>query len=198
MRDKPAMQAGPGSWREKFLDDPLRLLYNFFSVCCMPCSVRLACLAASLLTRSPTALVSPLTQKKRLRMNDGQKGSTMKALSIPILLILALANLQAQSTSSLTGLVTDPSGGVVPGAEIVAVNSETNQKRTATTDSQGRYSFPQMQPATYQVTAQATGFSAAVVNDVRLLVNTPTTVDIHFTVGAVQQSVSVTADTVQV
>jgi len=122
----------------------------------------------------------------------------MKALSIPILLVLALASLQAQSTSSLTGLVTDPSGGVVPGAEIVAVNSETNQKRTATTDSQGRYSFPQMQPATYQVTAQAAGFSAAVVNDVRLLVNTPATVDIHFTVGTVQQSVSVTADTVQV
>ena len=40
-----------------------------------------------------------------------------------------------------------PSGGVVPGAEIVVVNSDTNQKRTATTDSQGRYSFPQMQPA---------------------------------------------------
>ena len=122
----------------------------------------------------------------------------MKSFSIPILLVLALASLQAQSTSSLTGLVTDPSGGVVPGAEIVAVNSETNQKRTATTDSQGRYSFPQMQPATYQVTAQAAGSSATVVNDVRLLVNTPSTVDIHFTVGGVQQSVSVTADTVQV
>ena len=67
--------------------------------------------------------------------------------------------MQAQSTSSLTGLVTDPSGGVVPGAEIVAVNSDTNQKRTATTDSQGRYSFPQMQPSTYQLTARAAGFS---------------------------------------
>ncbi len=48
------------------------------------------------------------------------------------------------------------------------------------------------------MTAQAAGFSEAVVSDVRLLVNTPSTVDIHFTVGAVQQSVSVTADTVQV
>ena len=106
--------------------------------------------------------------------------------------------MQAQSTSSLTGLVTDASGGVVPGAEITVVNSDTNQKRTATTDSQGRYSFPQMQPSTYQVTARATGFSDAVVNNVQLLVNTPSTVDIHFTVGAVQQTVSVNASTTQV
>lgn len=122
----------------------------------------------------------------------------MKLISVAVLLVLSLALMQAQSTSSLTGLVTDASGGVVPGAEITVVNSDTNQKRTATTDSQGRYSFPQMQPSTYQVTARATGFSDAVVNNVQLLVNTPSTVDIHFTVGAVQQTVSVNASTTQV
>lgn len=122
----------------------------------------------------------------------------MKLIRIAILLVLPLALVQAQSNSSLTGVVTDPSGGVVPGAEITVVNSDTNQKRTATTDSQGRYSFQQMQPSTYQVSARGTGFSEVVVNDVHLLVNTPSTVDIHFAVGAVQQSVSVTADTTQV
>ena len=122
----------------------------------------------------------------------------MKALSIAILLALPLASMQAQSTSSLTGLVTDPSGGVVPAAEIVAVNSETNQRRTATTDSQGRYSFPQMQPSTYELTAHAAGFSEVVVKDVRLLVNTPSAVDIHFEVGTVQQTVAVSAEATQV
>ena len=122
----------------------------------------------------------------------------MKVLSIGVLLVLSLAIMEAQSTSSLSGVVTDPSGGVVPGAEIVAVNSETNQRRTETTDSQGRYSFPQMQPSTYQVTAHASGFSEVVVRDVHLLVNTPAAVDIHFEVGAVQQSVAVNAEAAQV
>ncbi len=114
-------------------------------------------------------------------------------------LLLAFSVLaQAQSTSSLTGVVTDSSGAVVPGAEIVVVNSETNQKRTASADSQGRYSFPQMQPSVYEVSAHATGFSEVVVRGVHLLVNTPSTVDIRFEVGAVQQSVAVSAETVQV
>ena len=60
------------------------------------------------------------------------------------------------------------------------------------------YSFPQMQPSTYQVTARAKGLSEAVVNGVQLLVNTPSTVDIHFTVGTVQQTVSVNAESTQV
>ena len=122
----------------------------------------------------------------------------MKLISIAVLLLLPLVSMQAQSSSSLTGLVTDPSGGVVPGATIETVNSETNQKRTTLSDSQGRYSFPQMQPSTYQVTARAPGFSEVVVNNVRLLVNIPLTLDIQFTVGTVQQSVSVNAQTSQV
>ncbi len=121
----------------------------------------------------------------------------MKIATPAILLAFALA-LQAQSTSSLTGLVTDPSGAVVPGARIVVVNSDTNQRRTALTDSQGRYSFPQMQPSTYEVRASASGFSDVVVRDVALLVSTPSTVDIRFEVGAVQQSVAVTGEALQV
>ncbi len=116
-----------------------------------------------------------------------------------VVLLLAFSPLaHAQSTSSLTGVVTDSSGAVVPGAVIIVVNSETNQKRTANTDSQGRYSFPQMQPSVYQVTASATGFSEVVVRDVHLLVSNPSTVDIRFEVGAVLQSVAVSTDTVQV
>jgi hypothetical protein len=122
----------------------------------------------------------------------------MKLYSGVLLFVLSLAIGQAQSTSSLTGVVTDPSGAVVPSAEIVAINSETNARRTATSDSQGRYSLPQMQPSTYQVTAHAPSFSEVVVHDVHLLVNTPSTVDIHFEVGTVQQTVAVSAETAQV
>ena len=65
----------------------------------------------------------------------------------------------AQPTSSLTGMVTNPSGAVVPGVEVTLTIKQTNQQRVVTTDTQGRYSFPQMQPSTYDLSAHAPGFS---------------------------------------
>ncbi|HEX4230796.1 MAG TPA: carboxypeptidase-like regulatory domain-containing protein [Bryobacteraceae bacterium] len=120
--------------------------------------------------------------------------------TLPALLFAAvsIASAWAQSSSSLTGLVTDPSGAVIPGAEIVAINLGTNAQRKATSDSEGRYTFPQMQPGNYEVTANATGFSEILVHSVPLLVNTPATLDIKFQVGTVQQKVAVTAETTQV
>ncbi len=104
----------------------------------------------------------------------------------------------AQSSSSLSGVVTDPSGAVVPRAEITLTNADTNQRRTALSDAQGRYAFSQIQPSNYEVTAHGAGFSELIVRDVHLLVNTPATVDIHFEVGPIQQTVAVSGDAAQV
>jgi len=122
----------------------------------------------------------------------------MRLSRIVVLLVVCLGVSQAQTTATLSGVVTDPTGAVVPSTDLILVNSDTNAQRTAQSDSQGRYSFPQVQPGTYQVTARATGFSEVVIRDVRLLVNTAATLDIHFELGAVQQSVAVSADAAQV
>ena len=121
-----------------------------------------------------------------------------KFYSIVLLAGLALTLARAQSTSSLTGLVTDPSGAAVPAAQILAVNSANNSRRETTSDSQGRYSLPQMQPGNYQLTAHATSFAEVIVRDIHLLVSTPATVDIKFEVGTVQQQVAVSAEATQV
>lgn len=118
--------------------------------------------------------------------------------SAVLLALLSVTWGQGQSTSSLTGLVTDPSGAVVPGTAIELLNSETNARRETTSDSQGRYSFSQTQPGNYRVTARATSFAEVIVRDIRLLVNTPSTVDIRFEVGTVHQSVAVSAEATQV
>src|SRR5436853_7854970 len=81
------------------------------------------------------------------QLTERRIGIVMNVYRIAGLIALSLGVAKAQSTSSLTGVVTDPSGAVVPGATIVVVNSETNLTRTATTDSEGRYSFQQMQPS---------------------------------------------------
>ena len=104
-----------------------------------------------------------------------------------------------QAFSSVSGFISDPTGAVVPGAQVTLANAETGVQRTTTSDEQGRYSFAQVIPGTYQVTAQLAGFKDIVAKDVRLLVNTPTTLNLNFErVGGLNTEVLVSAETTQV
>src|SRR5690349_19196919 len=60
---------------------------------------------------------------------------------------------------SIIGTVTDPSGAVVPKVQVNAVNPETGEARSTTTDDGGRYTFGNVLPGTYQINVTAPGFS---------------------------------------
>ena len=107
--------------------------------------------------------------------------------------------LSGQATTSLTGTVNDPSGAAVPKAAVTLVNDESAAERSVTTDDEGRYSFQQVQPGHYHVTAKAAGFNDVIVNDIRLLVGSPATIAIEFEkIGAVATTVAVTSEGIQV
>lgn len=103
-----------------------------------------------------------------------------------------------QGLTSLVGTVTDPGGAVVPGASVEMVNIETGAKRDQTTDGSGNYNFPQLPVGSYNLTVKAAGFSVKTINAIRLLVNTPATQIVQLEVGATTETISVTADAVQV
>jgi carboxypeptidase family protein len=121
--------------------------------------------------------------------------------NIRLLLFLGLglaAMLSGQGLTSVAGTTKDPSGAVIPGAAVSLMNVDTGAERSVVSDSQGRYSFSQVQPGSYKLTAKAPGFSDVTL-EVRLLVNSPATVDLNFEkVGTVATSVSVTAEASQV
>src|ERR1051326_2292580 len=72
--------------------------------------------------------------------------------------LLALA--QAQSfTGSITGIVTDQNGAVIPGATVTLTATGTGQSRSTTTNSQGEYSFTSLQPGAYKVRVAASSFT---------------------------------------
>ena len=122
----------------------------------------------------------------------------LPARGAAVLLFCSLA-LSAQGLSSLNGLVTDPTGAVIPGASLTLKNIGTQALRTAVSDAHGFYNFPQVQPGAYVVDAKFGGFASVVVNDVRLQVNTPATVNITFEkVGTVTETISVSAEAAQV
>ncbi len=100
----------------------------------------------------------------------------------------------AQAMSSLRGIVSDMTGAVVPKAEVTLMNKETGLKRTVQTGSDGSYAFFDVPPGDYVIRSSASGFKTVNIEDVRLRVNLPATMNITFEqLGAVSQSVSVQA-----
>src|SRR5438876_8884219 len=97
------------------------------------------------------------------------------------------------NTGSLTGLVTDPQGAVVPGAVVKVKNQATNVETSVTSDSSGYYTFPTLPVGAYTVAVERQGFKKAVQEKVELEVGQKARLDFALEVGAVSESVVVAA-----
>ena len=119
------------------------------------------------------------------------------ALSVLILLMPATCFAQA-SLASLTGVVSDPNGGVIPNASVKLTNVSTLEERQATTGSEGRYTFSQLLPGSYQLSVSASGFRQFAAKDIRLVASQAGALDVALQLGEVSQRVEVQAAAVQV
>ncbi|HMZ22800.1 MAG TPA: carboxypeptidase-like regulatory domain-containing protein, partial [Blastocatellia bacterium] len=86
---------------------------------------------------------------------------TIKLMTATLALLLgAVWQVNAQSTAgAISGVVTDQQGAVVANAAVTARNVGTNESRSATTDGDGRYRFPNLSVGSYEITVQARGFA---------------------------------------
>ncbi len=96
-----------------------------------------------------------------------------------------------QSTASLSGTVSDPTGAAVPNAHIVVHSLATGADRPVDTDSTGLYSVPALQPGDYSVRASAAGFSNDTVPKVTLNVDTNVTLNLKLAVASAGETVQV-------
>ena len=110
-----------------------------------------------------------------------------------VLALFAGVLAHAQTTTTLLGTVTDKTGGVVPNAEINAVNVGTNQARTAQTNPQGEYRVDFLPIGEYTVEVSAAGFKKFVQKGVVLEINVAARVNAQLDVGQLTDSVEVTA-----
>ena len=118
----------------------------------------------------------------------------MKRFALAAVLLTGLAtSIAAQSfnTGTLIGAVTDPSGAVVPGAQITLRDSTTGQAHNVTTNNAGQYSFPAVPPGTYSVSATHSGFSEVSAPRVVIEIGKSSTVNLTLEVGTSQQVVEV-------
>lgn len=104
-----------------------------------------------------------------------------------LFLFLPVITLHAQDKSSMTGVVTDISGALLPDTTVVLSNSHTGVSFTQTTDSKGSYRFTNIPPGTgYQARFSHDGFSATELHDLELQVGVTRTQDAKLQVGAAQ------------
>ena len=95
---------------------------------------------------------------------------------------------------TISGTVTDPSGAVVKGASVTITEVATGSVNGTKSDNAGQYVVPFLQPGTYQISIEMSGFKRAVRNGVTLQANEHPIIDIPLQIGASQETVSVTAD----
>src|SRR5712692_1211066 len=120
----------------------------------------------------------------------------MKRLLYIAILVCAVpfaSQAQEALTGTITGTVLDPSGAVVPGAQVTARNRNTGLERSTTSGDQGLYTIALLPVGEYDVIARAQGFAETKIQSVRVGVGQLLTVDLKLVVGAVAQTATVKA-----
>ncbi len=105
----------------------------------------------------------------------------------------AVALAQLASQTALVGTVTDSAGGVMPGAQVVAVNTGTKDTFEATTNGEGYFNVQFIRPGRYEVTVTLSGFQGFKVTDVEIGTNQVVRVNAVLSAGAVTETVEVAA-----
>src|SRR5437667_659476 len=101
----------------------------------------------------------------------------------------------AQTSAGVTGVVTDSSGALVPGAMIVVTNLDNGARRETATSDSGVYQFPLLQPGRYTIAARKQGFKQVTRAGIELELNQIAQIDFTMAAGEVSESIEVRAST---
>src|SRR6185295_17088436 len=118
----------------------------------------------------------------------------LPSLAAAIVIVLAATTWTAAQTTyaSITGTVTDSSGGVIGGAEVVATNVETSITTKTTTNSDGVYTVSQLREGPYMLSITAPGLREFLVTNIVLVTRDVRRIDAKLEVGVLTEAVQVT------
>ena len=124
----------------------------------------------------------------------------MRLVKFSVLVITLLVAVVAwgSEVGSISGVVTDPSGAVIPHTAVSIKNVDTGVVKAVTTNEVGSYSFLALPVGRYELTVTATGFGKYQQTDIVLNTDDQLRFDVNLKVGEVSHSVEVTADAVRV
>jgi carboxypeptidase family protein len=113
--------------------------------------------------------------------------------SILVLVLFALTGYAQSGGTTVRGVIKDPQGNLVSGATVTITDPSKNFTRTQQTNQDGAYVFNAVPPGTYNLEVTAQGFKTASASGLVALVDTPTVRDVQLEIGAVSETVDVTA-----
>lgn len=119
----------------------------------------------------------------------------VSAVAVALLLLFA-ASSQAQFGSSLTGTVTDTSGGAIPNAAVTLTNEGTQQKVTRQSSGNGVFTFPSLPGGRYDLSVTATGFKVSTYQAIDVAEGQPRNFDVNLSAGGASETVNVDASDV--
>jgi len=123
---------------------------------------------------------------------------SQRLFTLGLLLVLASPLARAGITGSISGTVTDPTGAIMPGVSVVALDTDTGIQTSTQTNAAGFYNFPALPTGHYEIRITETGFEEYRQTGLVIDVNTALRVDATMKVGSVNQEVSVTSTAVHV
>src|SRR5262245_10891613 len=121
------------------------------------------------------------------------KASRVLGTSVFTLLLTCSIAYGQVSTGTLLGTVQDSSGALIPGVQVTATNQGTNQSRQVVTNETGNYRIEPLQPGTYMLTAELSGFRKEIRSGVIVNVDNRVRIDFSLQVGEVSETVEVKA-----
>ena len=112
-------------------------------------------------------------------------------LSVFVLMFAPVVS--ASPTGSIAGSVKDQSGALISGAKLTLINTSTNARQEAVSDSNGSYQFLQLTPAVYSLHVEAAGFKKVVEDGIVVQVDQITHLDATLQIGSVAETIEVSA-----
>src|SRR5580693_8833016 len=128
---------------------------------------------------------------------DQQKWSTIYSYTLAVFvfvfLVMTVSSLWAQTstTGAISGVVTDPTAAVLPGVSVMLKNIDTGSSASTTSNAQGSYNFPLLQPGNYSVSATAAGFQG-VAKNVTVALGSSVTANLELSLSSQKETVEVT------
>ena len=122
------------------------------------------------------------------------RDSFAKVICCGLLLLVVSATASAQFKASIQGTITDTAGGLVPEVSVTVTNKETGKSQQVTSSGEGFYRVSGLAPGSYTVTAEKTGYTKKVLENVSVRAEAAEGVDIVLQAGEVSATVTVSAE----
>ena len=121
--------------------------------------------------------------------------STHLFFSLVAIVAFGVSGLAQSNKGTIVGSVKDPQGALVAGAKLTAIHTATGEVREATTDDNGTFTIPNLEPGKYRVSVDAAGFQSVVYEEVSVETGSRAPLDVTFTaIAGAQGSVTITAE----